>query len=252
MSACRRRQPPIANRTCRRKSVQAVRGHSRGAVNGRATGSQCASVQNVAAGNNRLPEGPEIRRAADEIAAALHNDSHSAWLYSASDIEVLTDAQLATHPFLKRLGPDVLDDSLTREVLATRLAERTFRGRSLAALYLDQGFLAGIGNYLRSEILFTAGLHGNDRPQDLTAAERRRLAAESLKLSRRSYRTGGITLPAQRVRSLKAAGQDYAGYRFWVFGRDGHSCYRCTTTIDRVDAGSRRWYYCRACQPRKR
>ncbi|MGB5245668.1 MAG: endonuclease VIII, partial [Woeseia sp.] len=133
-------------------------------------------------------ETPDTNR---DLRVALHNDSHSAWLYSASDIEVLTQSQLASHPFLQRLGPDVLDDALTANALAARLDDDRFRRRSLAALYLDQGFLAGIGNYLRSEILFSAGLHGNDRPQDLSGKERRRLAVESIRLSRRSYRTGG-------------------------------------------------------------
>ncbi|MGB5739666.1 MAG: endonuclease VIII [Woeseia sp.] len=194
-------------------------------------------------------ETPDTNR---DLRVALHNDSHSAWLYSASDIEVLTQSQLASHPFLQRLGPDVLDDALTAKALAARLDDDRFRRRSLAALYLDQGFLAGIGNYLRSEILFSAGLHGNDRPQDLSGKERRRLAVESIRLSRRSYRTGGVTLPEQRARSLRSAGKDYGEYRFWVFGRDGLACRKCGTRIDRVDAGSRGLFYCRTCQPRKR
>ena len=34
-------------------------------------------------------------------------------LYSASDIEMLTPEQLTTHPFLQRVGPDVLDPART-------------------------------------------------------------------------------------------------------------------------------------------
>jgi endonuclease-8 len=192
---------------------------------------------------------PDTKR---DLRVALHNDACSAWLYSASDIEVLTERQLERLPFLQRLGPDVLDGALERDALAARLDDERFRRRSLAALYLDQTFLAGIGNYLRSEILYAAGLHGNDRPQDLTAKERRKLAAESITLSRRSYRTGGVTLPAQLMRRLKSAGKNYGEYRFWVFGRDGLPCRRCGTHVDRVDAQGRGLFYCRECQPRKR
>ncbi len=83
------------------------------------------------------------------LRVALHTASHSALLYSASDIELLDDAGLAAHPFLARLGPDVLDPGLNEDEVAARLLLPAFRRRSLAALYLDQSFLAGVGNYLR-------------------------------------------------------------------------------------------------------
>ena len=54
-------------------------------------------------------EFPDTRRS---LRVALHTRSHSALLYSASDISVLTPAQVQSHPFLSRLGPDVLDEGL--------------------------------------------------------------------------------------------------------------------------------------------
>ena len=74
-------------------------------------------------------------------------------LYSASDIEMLRPEQLTTHPFLQRVGPDVLDPNLTPEVVKERLLSPRFRNRQFAGLLLDQAFLAGLGNYLRVEIL---------------------------------------------------------------------------------------------------
>lgn len=186
------------------------------------------------------------------LRVALHTVAGSAWLFSASDIEVLTETGLSMHPFLLRIGPDVLDESLDATSLAARLDLPAYRNRSLAALYLDQGFLAGIGNYLRSEILFSARLHAALRPSDIDAPERRRLARESLALARRSYRTHGITLPATRARELKRQGLERRARRFWVFGRDGQPCYRCGTTIIRMDAGSRGLFLCASCQPLER
>ena len=165
---------------------------------------------------------------------------------------MLTEAELVEHPFLKKLGPDILDEATTAGLLADRLATRRFAGRSLGALYLDQGFVAGIGNYLRSEILFTSRVHPSSRPQDLKDSELRRLARESLKLASRSYESRGITLPPSRARKLKAAGEKRRGYRFWLFGRDGLPCRRCGAEILRMDVGSRRLYLCPDCQPRIR
>jgi len=78
---------------------------------------------------------------------AVHNEQKSALLYSASEIEVLRASELDLHPFLSKLGPDALDASLTEAALARRLADPKFARRQLAALLLDQGFVAGIGNY---------------------------------------------------------------------------------------------------------
>lgn len=47
------------------------------------------------------------------LRVALHTATHSALLYSASDIEVLTADELTTHKFLARIGPDILSQELT-------------------------------------------------------------------------------------------------------------------------------------------
>ena len=59
--------------------------------------------------------------------------------------------------------------------LATALQERLesplFLRRRTGSLFLDQAFLAGTGNYLRSEILFVSGVHPSRRPCDLAGDE---------------------------------------------------------------------------------
>jgi endonuclease-8 len=183
------------------------------------------------------------------LRAALYTTDHSALLYSASSIDVLAADDVPSHPFVSRLGPDILDPRLTAEQIAERLTAKQFRGRSLGALLLDQGFLAGNGNYLRSEILFFSGLSYGAKPASLSAASRRRLGRQILALAGRSYRTGGITNPPSRVAALKAAGLTRSKYRFAVFGRAGAPCYACGTPIERCNVGSRRLYFCANCQP---
>lgn len=192
---------------------------------------------------------PKLPRTNRSLRVGLHTATHSALLYSASDIEVLTPEELSEHPFLQRAGPDILDESLTPAAVAARLEESRFRRRSLGALYLDQSFLAGIGNYLRSEILFTAGLHPGLRPADLPQTSLNRLGRETLKISRRSYRTRGVTVPPSMAKKLKAKKLSYGEYRFWVFGRDGKPCRRCDTKIERMAVNSRGLFYCPDCQP---
>jgi endonuclease-8 len=183
------------------------------------------------------------------LRVGLHTATWSALLYSATDVRVLTDAELAVHPFLRKLGPDVLDPALTWRDVSARLKLPQFRGRALGALYLDQGFIAGIGNYLRSEILHFAAQHPARRPQDLGTREINELARQTLAVTLRAYRAKGVTNEAARVTRLKAAGNPYSSFRFAVFDRAGEPCYRCGSGIQRISVSSRRLYFCGSCQP---
>ncbi|MEO1084802.1 MAG: endonuclease VIII [Acidobacteriota bacterium] len=188
---------------------------------------------------------PETTR---QLRLVIENEKKAALLYSASDIELLDRSELDEHPFLRRLGPDVLDD-IDADAVLSRLEEGRFRRRSLGALLLDQGFVAGLGNYLRAEILYTSGVHPTSRSEDLSSRERALLASEILRVTRQSYRTKGITNDLERVERLKAEGATRRRYRFHVYKRDGRECYRCQSTIERFDQGGRAVFVCPLCQP---
>ena len=179
---------------------------------------------------------------------ALHTSTHSALLYSASDIALLDPVGLAEHPYLMKLGPDALDPEVRWQDIAAQLRDTRFHKRSLGALLLDQGFVAGLGNYLRSEILHAVSLHPATRPVELTRGQVGALARATLALTRRSYDTGGVTNAPSRVRALRGAGSSRAQYRFAVFGRAGLDCYSCGGNIRRMEVGSRRLYLCDGCQ----
>jgi endonuclease-8 len=172
-----------------------------------------------------------------------------ALLYSASDIEVLDPDAERDHPFLSRLGPDALSQAPSVDQLAARLAEPRFRGRQLGALLLDQGFVAGLGNYLRAEILFEAGIHPRRRATNLDEDNRHRLADRVLAVTRRAYRTRGLTLAPSLVAELRERGVPRCGYRFWVYGRAGEPCRACGTPVTADPVGGRTCYWCPSCQP---
>lgn len=200
---------------------------------------QLYGVWKIAPAGERPDSGRSLR-------VALETDARAILLYSASDVAMWRSDEIHAHPFLARLGPDVLDPALQPATVAARLRDPRFRGRALGALLLDQGFLAGMGNYLRSEVLFAARLRPQRRPQDLDAAELRALARELLAIPRRSYATRGIE-PAKGMRG------DYLtdtpeGFRFLVFDREGQPCPVCGGTIERQEVGTRRLYLCRRCQ----
>ncbi len=196
----------------------------------------------------RVLKGHTLPASKRSLRLLLQTDTHSAILYSASDIGVWATLELANHPFLRKLGPDIMDDRLTWRQIAERLALPAFAKRDLGTLYLDQAFLAGNGNYLRSEILFDARLPAHQRAVALTRGEAGRLARSTLAVSRRSYETAGITLAPRLATRLQQRGLPRGQRRFYVFGRDAQPCYRCGTAIRREQAGGRRLYFCPQCQ----
>jgi endonuclease VIII len=183
-----------------------------------------------------------------QLRLAIHTEKRSALLYSASDIAVLDDDQIAAHPFLQKLGPDVLESATTVEMVLDRLQSKTFHRKGFPALLLNQHFLGGLGNYLRSEVLFVAGIHPTLRPVDCSIDQLQKLAVALLELPRQSYATKGITNSLAIVEQLKQRGQTRRQYRHWVFSRQDCLCHLCHTEILKDTLGGRRIYFCPSCQ----
>ena len=188
---------------------------------------------------------PQTNRA---LRLQITGPQQTAWLYSATDIALLDPDELAQHPYLTKLGPDVLNDDTDFDRVLAQYQNPRFQKRRLSTLLLDQGFLAGMGNYLRSEILFVAGVPIHYRPMDCSAEQRQKLAEASLALPRQSYQTGGITLEIEQANALKEKGAPRHLYRFYVFAKEGKPCVVCHTPILKTQAGNRRIYYCPQCQ----
>ncbi|MEM7584245.1 MAG: endonuclease VIII [Acidobacteriota bacterium] len=190
----------------------------------------------------------ELPKTGRSLRLAIHNDAKSALLYSASDIEVLDEDRLDQHPFLAKLGPDLLSHDLEASAVLERLEDRRFAGRQLASLLLDQGFVAGLGNYLRAEVLHTSGIDPRRKPKQLEDDEKKLLAQEILRLTRKSYETRGITNDAERVERLKAQGLTRSKYRYQIYNRENQDCYRCDSVIQRQNLGGRALFWCPRCQ----
>ena len=181
------------------------------------------------------------------VRVVLATSTRVATLYSATAIALVDEREVDAHPLLARLGPDVLDRSTTPALVAARLAGARFARTTLGHLLLDQSFAAGLGNYLRSEILFDAGLLPTRRPGSLTADERAALAQSVLTICRRAYRLAGITNDPARAVELKAAGVSFGRRRHAVFERAGEDCYRCGGSIETAEL-NRRVFWCVGCQ----
>lgn len=183
------------------------------------------------------------------IRVVIATADRAAILLAATTIELVEACEVESHPLVARLGPDVLDRATTVARVRARYLSRDFARRTVAALLLDQRFLAGPGNYLRSEILHVARIHPASRPDDLDADRLERLARATLAVPRRSLATGGVTTDRALARQLAARGVPFEERRFHVYGREGERCRTCGARIRRQDAG-RAIFLCPRCQRR--
>lgn len=169
-------------------------------------------------------------------------------------------------PTLASLGPDILPDP-GQPFDAPEFERRLFlsenREREIGAILLDQDVLAGIGNYLRAEILFECRIDPWKRVAQLDEGELKCLMGEIPRLARMALDTGGATAPdEERERMKRDASLVYSpsewGMRHWIFRRTNLPCLRCGSTIRQArqttrvfedgDDKSRVMYFCPVCQ----
>ena len=187
-----------------------------------------------------------------QLRLAIHTAHRSALLYSASEIEVWDRDSIEEHPYIAKLGPDPLLASTSSLDILLRYQDARFERRSFSSLLLDQGFVAGVGNYLRSEILYMACVAPDMRPRDLSATQLELMSEVTVEAMRRSFASGGATRSPEEVSELKARGVRRREWRHYVFARAGRPCPRCGESIVKETWGGRRLYRCPSCQALRR
>jgi len=182
------------------------------------------------------------------LRVAIHNEEQSAYLYSASDVEMLEKNNVGDHSYIQKLGPDVLHPETTFDDILGQYQSEEFKNRKLTTLLLDQGFVSGIGNYLRSEIMFYAKVDPHHKLREYSESEIEKLAEATVTLAERSYETGGITNDPEIVEALKRENAKYKEYRHFVYNRTGNRCHKCGSVIEEEKTGGRKIYFCPNCQ----
>lgn len=191
-----------------------------------------------------------------QVRLVISTARHRVVLYSATDFAWLHAGRENAHPYIAKLGPEVLNEGVSAQQVALRLAQ--FPRRVIADALLDQHVIAGLGNYLRADILWVARIDPLCKIAALTHADLVRIGKACKQLTQRSVRQGGVTRPwAQYVAaraSLAGVGtigsRGYEAARFYAFDREDAPCWACAAPIARTTQGGRALYYCPQCQNR--
>jgi len=175
----------------------------------------------------------------------LETDHSVAVLFSAPICELVRVEELSAHK-TSELGPDLLGDEFDLAEAARRFFEPIHRERQVGDLLMDQTVLAGIGNILKSEILFQAGVHPVRLAQQLSLHEFEHIVDLSRHYMRRAYETGGFEQAFMPDELRQATGR-----WSYVYRRSKKPCLRCGAPIKMVRQGSgkRMTFFCPQCQP---
>lgn len=93
---------------------------------------------------------------------------------------------------LKSLGWDALRDPAVPQDLIPKLRKKNFQ--AIGGILMDQKIFAGLGNYLRSEILYAARINPFIRIIHLTDQDITRIGEEYIRIAREAYKANGATL----------------------------------------------------------
>ena len=138
--------PPIAGkaRTIRGKSIARVRSHGKALLIDFSNGLTLYS-HNQLYGLWYIGQPEKDPFTHRQLRVEIRSLGVTARLYSASSIELWKTDRLHQHPFLSKLGPDILDPNLSVTFLIDHMKQPRFRAKRLHTLLLDQHFIAGIG-----------------------------------------------------------------------------------------------------------
>jgi endonuclease-8 len=184
---------------------------------------------------HRYRPGERWRRPASRARLALEVPGSVAVCFDAPVVELFEQRAEGLHPSLSRLGPDLLRPPVDIEEAVRRLRDPSRSAMEIGPALLDQRALAGIGNEVKNEVLWQAGVSPWSRVRDLDDPILRELVERAILVLREGAETG------RRPRH--------------VYRRAARPCPRCGAMIRVEHQGSdvpRLTFWCPSCQPDRR
>jgi len=158
-------------------------------------------------------------------------------------MKLLPTAEIANTDFMKKVGPEPLEQNFTADQFAARFARRA--KTSIKAALLDQTVVAGVGNIYADESLWGAKIHPQRLVGTITPTEFKKIYTELRAVMNLAIEKGGSTDKNYvNAEGKRGSYMDFAR----VFRREGQPCLRCGTIIIKFKAASRGTHICPHCQ----
>lgn len=159
-------------------------------------------------------------------------------------------AQAETRKKLKTLGPDILAGGVNPDILASTgfisRAEFVARLNKYPAhlvinIIAEQKVIAGVGNYLRSEILYKSRINPHKKVSSLSQDEFTRLYENTLELTIASYKAGGASI--QHYSDVNSQPGQFE-FQMQVYGRKKTPDGNHTVKAEKIGKDTQTTYWC--------
>jgi endonuclease-8 len=157
-------------------------------------------------------------------------------------------------PALSEIGPDMCAVPFDRDLFLERLNRPDNLEKEIGPVLLDQSVAAGLGNYLKSDILFECRINPWTLVRDLTPEPQDCLARTIPEIGQRALRNSGQTVSDDVMTHLVSTSPSQTVSwrdKHWVFRQSSRPCKICGTPIKQKRQGpgeGRITFYCPHCQ----
>lgn len=173
----------------------------------------------------------------------LSNDKHLAFcdLRKFAKITFFHDNERNSVADLSVIGPDPLDKKFTLKYFKKRLFEKP-HGK-IKQVLMDQSIIAGIGNIYSDEILFVAGVHPEEKVENISYQKLQRMFSATRLILKHSIKIGGDSASDFRTLDGKKGGFQHMHN---AYRKTGQKCPQknCGGTIIRKKVGGRSAHFC--------
>src|SRR3990167_6190145 len=158
-------------------------------------------------------------------------------------MRLLPTLELPEIDFLKKIGPEPLEDDFTVKDFVERLLTR--KNSPIKAVLLDQTVVAGVGNIYADESLWAAKIHPSTRVNRTPKTKLVSLFSALQQILHQAIESGGST----DRNYVNADGKKGSYIEIaQVFRREGQACPRCGTEIIKTRVAGRGTHICPRCQ----
>jgi endonuclease-8 len=191
--------------------------------------------------------GERWQRSRQEMRVLVATDGFEAVGFNIPVAELIAAHDLARHDELRRLGPDLLGETLDAAVVIQRARERPTV--AIADLLLNQRVMAGVGNVYKSEVLFACRVNPFTPVADIPDDDLTKLVETARRLLLANVSTGLAPMTTY-TGFRRTTRRDDPADRLNVYGRARLPCRRCGTAILVKPQGpdARLTYWCPGCQ----
>ncbi|MEJ5927380.1 bifunctional DNA-formamidopyrimidine glycosylase/DNA-(apurinic or apyrimidinic site) lyase [Corynebacterium sp. H128] len=144
---------------------------------------------------------------------------------------------------VSHIAPDLLDAALDLSAISARINARR---SAIKRVLLDQTVVSGIGNIYADEMLWQAGIHGEQAASSLSLAEITALLRAGIDVMQRALSEGGTSFDSLYVNVNGESG--YFSRSLNAYGQQGKPCKRCGTLMVREQFAGRGSHLCPQCQ----